>query len=342
VATVTYTASTTAGTCTVTATEGFSGKSGTTSITQTAVKNAIDQAPAAAAVPADGTTTQVITDTVTNKGVGVSADTVTWTLTPSVAGACGTVTPTSMATNGSGVATTTYKASLVVGFCNVTGTEAGNGSSAVTTIAQKGTSTTTAITVTATPASIAANGTSTSTITATVTGAGAANDPVAFTTVGAACGTLSSMFATTNASGVASVTYTSSTTAGACGIGAVEANGGKANATVVTQTAVPNNISGSANPTSIQGNGTSTSVVTFHVTSGVDGSAVAADPMTYAVSGSNCGTLSNATASTDASGNATVTYTSSVNIGGVAHFCTVTGTETGTGKSAAVSIDQTS
>jgi hypothetical protein len=341
VATVTYTASGTAGTCTITATEGDSAKSGNTSVTQTVVKNAVAQTPAGS-VPADNTSTVAITTIVTNKGVGVPGDTVNWTMAPSVPGACGTLTPTTATTPASGVVTTSYKANFVIGFCTVTGTETGNGSSATTVIQQHGSSAGTAVTETANPTTLPADGKSTSTITATVTGAGSANDPVIFLVAPSTCGSLSAASATTTAGGVATATYTASLTGGGlvCTIAVVEANGSKTASATVTQTTVNNIIAVTANPSAIKGDGIATSAITATVTSGVDGSAVSADALTWAVSGPNCGILSNTSAATNASGVGTATYTSSLNAGGIAHFCTVTVTETATGQSASVSIDQ--
>jgi adhesin/invasin len=224
----------------------------------------------------------------------------------------------------------------------VTGTETGNGSSAKTVIQQHGTSAGTATTVMASPTTLPADGKSTSTITATVTGAGAANDPVYFLVSPSTCGSLSAVSATTNTSGVATATYTASLTAPVtCTIVVFEADGSTAGSATVGQTIVNNKITATAAPAAIKGDGIQTSTVTATVTSGVDGSAISGDALTWVVTGGNCGALSNTSATTNASGVGTATYTSSVNFGGIGHFCTVTVTESGTSQSASASIDQT-
>jgi hypothetical protein len=58
----------------------------------------------------------------------------------------------------------------------------------------------------------------------------------------------------------------------------------------------------------------------------------------FTLVGGNCGTLSAASAVTDASGHATVTYTSKL---APATFCTVHAVETGTSQAADVIITQT-
>jgi hypothetical protein len=161
--------------------------------------------------------------------------------------------------------------------------------------------------------------------------------------VAGACGTLSAASATTPASGVVSVTYTASTTVGTCVVNVAEANGGSNNAAqpagtkTITQTAVPNNITEAANPSSIKGDGIATSVVTATVTKGTGG-ALAGDVVNFTLVGANCGTLSAPSATTDATGKATVTYTSKL---APATFCTVHAVETGTGQAADVIITQT-
>jgi adhesin/invasin len=135
----TYTASTTAGSCTITATEAISGSPGTAVITQTAVPNNIAAAANPAAIRADGTSTSTVTATVT-MGVGgaaVSGDTVNFTAT----GAAGVCTNASLSaltgmTNASGQVSVTYTASTTIGFCTVKATETATGSSASATIDQ--------------------------------------------------------------------------------------------------------------------------------------------------------------------------------------------------------------
>src|SRR5207245_203163 len=200
----------------------------------------------------------------------------------------------------------------------------------------------TPFTVTETPltASLSANGTSSQTITANVKNAGAnvSADPVMFTltaSVAGACGTVTPTTVISDASGNAATTYTSSTTAGTCTIDATDAiSGGTTGVgthTVITQTAVPNNIAVSANPSSIRADGTSTSTITATVTTGVGGTPVSGDVVNFSAVGNPAGTCSNTnlsalTATTNAAGQATVTLTAATTVG----FCTVTAIETGT------------
>jgi hypothetical protein len=96
-----------------------------------------------------------------------------------------------------------------------------------------------AIAVSATPSSLVANGTSTSAVTATLTqpdGTPATNLSVTFTmSAGASCGTIGSPALTDN-SGIATVTYAASATAGPCVITATEATKNLSGSTTITQT----------------------------------------------------------------------------------------------------------
>ncbi|TMD10005.1 MAG: hypothetical protein E6J01_00190 [Chloroflexi bacterium] len=340
-ATVTYKASTTVGSCTVTATESSGGLSNSATIAQTAVPNNVAvTSSGTGAAPASGAATLTITATVTG-GVApnpaVSGDTVTFTLTASNTGSCGAVSPTSGTTDATGKLATTYTTSTTVGFCTVKATESGTGASGSFTIDQTSNPAPGlpfTVTATANPTSIAANGTSTSTITANVKN-GAANvsaDPVMFTMSGASCGSLTPTTVTTDASGNAVTTYTSSTTAGTCTITAKDAiSTGSSVGTPVAQTPVPNNIAVSANPSSIRADGTSTSTITATVTTGVGGTAVSGDTVNFTAAGSPGATCTNAnlsalTGTTNAAGQVTVTLTATTTVG----FCTVTATETGT------------
>jgi hypothetical protein len=341
-ASVTYQASAVTGTCTITATEASLGKTGSTTITQTKVLNTISTTATPNTLLAGGAPTSNIVSTVTNSVSGpVVGDVVTYTMGGNPAGACGTLSASTATTGAGGVTPgVTYTASTTVGFCTITATEAGTSSSATAGITQHGTATNTTA-VTASPTGpFPADGAKTSTITATVSGNGIANDLVSFTMAGAAgvCGTLSAPSATTNTSGVASVTYTVSTTAGTCTIMATEANGGSSNTVAIVQNTVPNIIALAANPATIKGDGVTTSVLTATVTKGVGGAAVAGDTVNFTAPGANCGTLSAASAVTDATGKATVTYTSKL---APSTFCVITATETATAQSATVTVTQT-
>jgi hypothetical protein len=78
--------------------------------------------------------------------------------------------------------------------------------------------------------------------------------------------------------------------------------------------------------------------VTATVTKGIGG-ALVGDTVNFTGQGAgNCGTVNAASAITDASGHATVTYTSKL---APSTFCVLTATETGTGQSTTVTITQT-
>jgi len=88
-----------------------------------------------ASLPADGTTTSVVTATVTN-GSGVAFDDpVTLTTTPSVAGSCGIATAPG-STNAAGQVTSTYTASTTAGTCTIKATEANEDTSGTVIITQ--------------------------------------------------------------------------------------------------------------------------------------------------------------------------------------------------------------
>jgi adhesin/invasin len=187
----------------------------------------------------------------------------------------------------------------------------------------------------ANPGTVPADGKTTSTVTAIVQASGGvfvAGDPLSFTTSGASCGTLSPAFATTNASGAATTTYTASTSVGQCTITATEASSNGSGTTPIIQIAVPNSISVVASPATVPANGTSMSTITVTVTNGVSGAAVAGDTVTFTTTptpAGACGTLSAATA-TNSAGQAPVTYTASTTPGS----CTIKATDSSTGNGA--------
>src|SRR6202022_4167770 len=130
----------------------------------------------------------------------------------------------------------------------------------------------------------------------------------------------------TDSSGLLSATYTASATAGPCDVVATEANGGARGNAVISQDQVANSVGVAANPSSIKGDGASTSTVIATITD-VTGAAVALDNVAWSVSGpAGCGTLSNLGSSmTDANGHVSATYTAGTTIG----FCTVTAEDLG-------------
>jgi hypothetical protein len=357
----TYTASSTTGTCTVTATEANKAQTASTTITQTAPPNTVTVTSTKSNVLASGTDTATVTAHVANpSGTSVSGDSVTWT----ASGTCGSVNPGSGSTDSSGNVSTVYISSTTTGFCTIKGTEAATGGSGSTTIAQtvspKPTGMATAATSTnnagstgctfIAPATVCtpADGATTLTETATVTctpgtcvAANANSDPVRWTTsasVSGSCGTLTPSTGTTDSTGKLSVTYTPSTTQGQCTVTATEANGFTAGSVTIQQTAPPNVVSVSANPSTMVGNGSNSSTITATVTTS-SGTPVSGDVVTFNVPppSGTCGTLSSNSATTNASGVATIVYISATSAG----FCTITAREASTGATGTVVITQT-
>jgi adhesin/invasin len=177
-------------------------------------------------------------------------------------------------------------------------------------------------------------------------------DPVRFTlaaTTGCSGALLNggtSAVVNTDSNGNVSVTYTAGTTvtspAGvgvplACVVTATEANTAQPNSGTVPQTAVPNTITASANPSNIPANGTSSSVISITVIK-ANGTAANGDVVTLtasAVTGQNdCGSFP-PTATTNTSGQATVVYISTTTPG----FCTINLTDP-SGGSTSVTIQQ--
>lgn len=357
---ITLPAGTPAGACTLTFTSTLTdGSTVTTTVPFTVTggtpsKSTIAFNPPSAVLQANGTSTQVFTLTVSANAVPLTSDAVTLASSPTTPGACGTLSPTSGTTDANGNLKVTYTTSTTAGFCTITATEAtdmGTGTATVTQTTGAPPATKDTVSVTASPSTIAADGKSTSTVTATVTnGATPVNgDNVLFTVASgssSACGTVSPTVATTNNSGVATTTYTSSTNTGTCDISALEGNTGAANAppgAVITQGAVINatNVSFSPPQATLQANGTSQQTFTVTVTRNsvpVNGDSVAftATPTAQGSGAGACGTLSPTTATTQASGTATLIYTSSSTPG----FCTITASESG-GASGTAQVTQT-
>jgi len=255
----TYTSTTTVGTCSITATEANSASSGSATVTQTAVPNVVTFTTLAT-TQAEGGSASAVVAHVAHLGVAVPSDLVTFTT--SGGAACGVFNPTSATTpanpGSTGDASTNYTPSLTVGFCTVTATEGAGGQSVSATITQTtnpAAANTIVVTAGALTPNSQANGANTSTITATVGGTNVAGDPVMFILtpgVPGACGTISPSTGTTNGGGVLTATYTVSTTPGTCNITAKEANGGITSAAApVTSIPRPNNITLTANPTTV-------------------------------------------------------------------------------------------
>jgi adhesin/invasin len=210
----------------------------------------------------------------------------------------------------------TYTSSTTPGFCTITATESATGASGTGLVdqTQNPTPTDVAVAAAASPTSILADGSATSTITATVTNTSGpvAGDTVQFSASGTGIGTLSASFAVTNGSGVATVTYTASTTLYATAtVAATEANGGHSGNATVLQ--VPK-VTAVAAPSSVAPSGTSTITVTVtHQGVGVPGELVG-------IGGTGvCGTWSPQFGNTLQNGTFTSTYTGAVQ-GGDCHL----------------------
>jgi adhesin/invasin len=332
---------TAAGSCTVTATEASAGLNNGATITETAVKNVVGVTAVTNPIAVGSPTADVITAHVTRKvgGATVQGDTIAWTT--SGGAACGTLSTNTGTTDSGGLAMTNYTATSTIGFCTITATDTSStpttfasGGVGTLTITQKGGATNCAVvgscTVTGSVNPVPADGTSTSTITVQVTGSANFNDPISLSTSGATgvCGTLSATTGTTDGTGkLTGITYTATTIGGICTISAQEANGGATFSGPITQTPQTNSVSLTAVPNPVQGNGTNTVTLTATVTRQFGGgAAVPGDTVTFAPSGT-CGALGTPSGTpagtTDANGQVTVTYTTSVGSG----FCTIKATD---------------
>lgn len=116
-ATTTFTAGRVAGSCTVTATEAFSGQSGSTTITVLPLTYTVKVAASPSAITGNGVTTSQVTATVTNTaGAAAAGDSDTFVVTPAVPGTtCGSVGAGAVFADGAGQATITYTSSANAG-----------------------------------------------------------------------------------------------------------------------------------------------------------------------------------------------------------------------------------
>jgi len=208
----TYTAGTTVGFCTVTATESINGASGTVTITQSTpvaiFPPTVSFSPALASVAVSTTNTNLFTVTVANPGAVVS-DPLSIAVTPA---ACSDATAvlTSPATNASGQDTVTYKAGAGLVACTVTVKEADAGVSGTAVVTQ--TTPATSVAVSASPVVVAhTTGTANITVTVTNPAAGDIGVPMVYSvapvTVGFVCGTVASV-TPLSSGGIAYATYT--------------------------------------------------------------------------------------------------------------------------------------
>jgi hypothetical protein len=208
----TYTAGTTVGFCTVTATESINGASGTVTIAQSTpvaiFPPTVSFSPALASVAVSTTNTNLFTVTVANPGAVVS-DPLSIAVTPA---ACSDATAvlTSPATNASGQDTVTYKAGAGLVACTVTVKEADAGVSGTAVVTQ--TTPATSVAVSASPVVVAhTTGTANITVTVTNPAAGDIGVPMVYSvapvTVGFVCGTVASV-TPLSSGGIAYATYT--------------------------------------------------------------------------------------------------------------------------------------
>lgn len=297
---------------------------------------------------ANGASTSTVTTTLTSLGSALAGVPVTLTGTPSVAGACGTLSPVSGVTNAAGQFVSTYTSSATAGVCTITA--ALDGLSPTAALTQVASSSATGSLV-ATVTSLLADGTSTSGLTTTVLGLGLPLPGVPVTlnsvpSVSGACGTLSPGSGVTNLLGQFTSTYTSSTTAGICTVTASLAGiSGLAPSTALTQ-AVSGSGSGtgsgsgsgtdsvavSASPTSLTVGGVTPAAIQAKVTSPT-GNPVSGDPVSFSAS---CGTVSPSTTTTNTSGVAKTFFSTSGLT--VVETCTVTATEADTGQSGQTAV----
>ena len=314
-ATVTLTSAMNVGAATVTATCG--GVSGNATVNF--VADEVDDVSLAAqpnTLSADGVSTSTIRAVVTDaQGNAIDGETISFSVTVGT----GTLSAPTAITTG-GVATVTYIASTTAGVETVRA-ESTNGTSDTVNVTLV-TATVGTVTVTAGSSSIVADGTSSTLITATVTDINgnkvADGTTVNFSTT---AGTLSAASATTT-NGVATVTLTSATILGSATVTATSGS--------VSDTTTVNFVSGAVNtvtvlatPDNLSADGTSTSTITATVLD-ADSNPVSGETISFtAVSG----TLSAASANTNVSGVATVTYTAPATVPG-GGTDTVTGTST--------------
>jgi hypothetical protein len=218
-----------------------------------------------------------------------------------------------------------------------------------------------AVVVTADPTSVpaATSQTSTLTIEPVHSGAPVTGDPLNITISPSSCGNIGgsqTVSTTTNATtGVATVTYTASTTVEDCTISVLEADYGESGSVTIDQTTPGNSVSlalgspataqtapaTSINAWSVADTDTTPVPVTASVTAESTNSAVVGDTVTFTTtsdpsSPNSCGELSATTATTNATGAASVNYLPS----SVTGFCTITATDS-TGASTTLVVDQT-
>jgi len=287
--------------------------------------NTVTITPPSPTTPANGTSTIELTATVTSptNNSPVSGDTVTFATQQNTA-SCGSLSAVSgmgetLASNGTisgptasnGQIVIDYTPSSTVGTCLVEALESDTSGSAGVTVTQTAPGTGYTTTVTSSPASLPADGTSMATVSATVldNGSPVNGDNVTFSGTAlesGACGTIPSAAVSTNTNGVASFTYTATTTVGTCDITAQEAHSSGEYALMQTATGDIVSIS----PATATLAGEASEPLTVTVTNG--GTPVANDTVVMSVPVVTCGQLSEtANGLTTANGEITLTTNSS-------------------------------
>jgi hypothetical protein len=302
-------------------------------------------------LPANGITTEAINTTVYHGTLAtaneVTGDTVEFAVTDGTSASCGTVSPTSAVTNGSGLATTTYKAPtysaspLTTGTCIITATDSIYQETGSTSIGQTVPPSTLAVSG---GANLPGNGSSQDTLSVTVTpfpGVSAASDVVTFG-LGAHCGTLATPTATTPATGAAVATdvYTAPATSGICQIAVSDALGGTA-ALNIDATTSPTPSAGTLTVTAPTSNPDSVAVGSAAVSVTVvakdsTSTPIVGDEVLFTPTGDCTGTGSYQ--ATAAGGAVTFSYTPE---GTTVGTCTIAAQESNTGASTSVVINQT-
>ncbi len=318
VATVTLTASTTAGTATVSATAGTASGSADVVFTSGPAANmAVNADPAT--LPANGSSTSTISALITDaNGNPVAGESVDFATT------LGAIDPGTATTNDQGIAVATLTSTTSTGTATVSATANGITNSTAVPFLAGGPSN---VAVSADPTTLTADGSSTSTISALVTdenGNPLSGQEVTFETT---AGTIDLATATTGANGVATATLTSSTTAGTATVSAT-ADSAVGTTDVEFSAGAPATIAVSAEPTSLTADGSSTSAISAVVTD-ANGNPVAGAEVSFATT---TGAV-NATATTAENGVATATLTAPTTAG--------TATVTATADAASGSTDVT-
>jgi adhesin/invasin len=281
-----------------------------------ALPNTITLTASPSSIPANGVSTSTLAATVakTVGGAAVANDTVNFIILGGAA--CGSVNPASGTTNAVGTATATYAASTSAGFCTIMAVEEQAGSSGSVSLTQAPAA---AVSISPQHWDVSADGSDLRRLIATVTAGGTAvaGDPLSLTLAGAACGMVLPPSGATDASGQMTFAYVSSTTIGSCVISVTDTLTGQSGHASITQVKPPNRlvVTGSTN---IPANGTSTAIVTATVTD-ISGMPVSGAVEVFTTSaqpfsvgqGASCGTLSAFWATTNARGQASVSYTSS-------------------------------